>query len=84
MKNEPLKLTKGEIAGIRLVADVFVAKEITEHLKTNFPETQGLADYMREQVPELNVIELELTKQISQARQEWLKSIKEARKHDSA
>ena len=77
IKDKSAKLSKPEIAGIRLVADVFVVKELIDHLKVNYPAMDGLPEHLREHVPKFASTEQELAKQISLTRKQWMKLIKE-------
>ncbi|HHP0485777.1 TPA: hypothetical protein ACRZ4F_002304 [Vibrio harveyi] len=83
MKNKQLKLTKGEIAGIRLVADIYVVKELAEHLESKYPEMgnlpkdRQLISYLKDRIPKLESGEAELARQISLVRKQWIQQIKE-------
>lgn len=74
------KLTKGQIDGIRLIADLFV---IDDMIKNVFNKDPALAKYSKEyrehlqkEVPTIFMAEAELKRQIELVRKEWLSHLK--------
>ncbi len=71
------KLNQGEIAGIRLLADLFVIRDLeknvlgkNEHVK---PHIKELEQRLKKSVPKVFAAEAELQKQISLVRAQWLR-----------
>ena len=69
------KLTKGQIEGIRLIADLFV---IDDMIKNVFNKDPALAKYskqyrehLQKEVPTIFMAEAELKRQIELVRKEW-------------
>ncbi|MFB2661808.1 hypothetical protein [Shewanella mangrovisoli] len=73
------KLNQGEVAGIRLIADLFVIRELeknvlgkNEHIK---PHIKELEQRLKKSVPKVFAAEAELQKQISLVRAQWLREL---------
>lgn len=73
------KLNKGEIAGIRLIADLFVIRELKakvfakdEHLKDHL---EGLDSALARACPKTFAAGDELQKQIKDVRKVWLEEL---------
>lgn len=71
------KLNQGEIAGIRLLADLFVIRDLeknvlakNEHVK---PHIKALEQRLKKTVPKVFAAEAELQKQIHLVRAQWLR-----------
>lgn len=72
------KLTKGEIAGVRLIADLFVVNELiknvlSEHMTEE--QLQGLKKHLTKSVPKVYLAEAELQKQIQEVRNIWIEEL---------
>ncbi|MGI2222344.1 hypothetical protein [Shewanella oncorhynchi] len=72
-------LNRGELAGIRLVADLFVIRELeknvlakNEHVK---PHIKALDQRLKKAVPKVFAAEAELQKQIHLVRAQWLREL---------
>lgn len=73
------KLTKGEIAGVALVAELFVTNDLLtnvfakdEKLK---PHMDGLRQHTLKAAPKVALVEAELNQQIKQCRERWLNEL---------
>ncbi|HAS6672746.1 hypothetical protein JHT19_06195 [Vibrio parahaemolyticus] len=73
------KLTKGEIQGIRLVADVFVFNDLVNNVFAKDEDLKGHADGLKQHVnkscPKLELAQKELQTQIKAVREVWLNEI---------
>lgn len=68
------KLTKGQIEGIRLLADLFVLDDLTKQVmaKTlNADQLEQFKQHMKAKCPELTEAGKELKRQIVDARRVW-------------
>jgi|GEM_PF-6630978 len=70
------QLNKGERDGIRLLADLFVIKDLTKNVlekdKHISPHLKDLDIILKKAVPKVFAAEVELQKQIKEVRQYWL------------
>ncbi len=71
------KLNKGEIAGIRLLADLFVISDLKKNVLSKHegmtPELLlKLTNDLKSQCPKVFAAEIELQKQIKEVRKIWL------------
>ncbi len=74
------KLTKGEIAGIRLIADVFVVNDLKKNVLAKSkaaPHLKELEASLAKACPILNVAADELQKQIQAVRAQWLRELED-------
>ncbi len=70
------ELTQGEIAGIRLIADMFVVRELMKNvLAPNGVDAKELEAHLIKKTPKLFLAEVELQKQIQDVRKYWLKAL---------
>lgn len=74
------KLTKGQIEGIRLIADLFVIDDMIKNVFNKDPELakhgKAYREHMQKEVPAIFMAEAELKRQIELVRKEWLKHLK--------
>lgn len=74
------KLTKGQIEGIRLLADAlvieYIAKNVFAKNPALAPHTESFRSYMRANVPEPFAAQAELEHQIKLVRSIWLEQLK--------
>lgn len=74
------KLTKCQIEGIRLIADLFVIEDITKQVMPtvlNAEQLEQFKQHMRKGCPELYEAHEELKRQIVDVRRIWLEKLKE-------
>lgn len=73
------KLTKGEVQGIRLIADLFAVSDVARHLEevdtTELFAAKGLMEHVKMKCPKLALAESELQKQIKDVRRVWLEEL---------
>lgn len=70
------KLTQGEKDGIRLIADVFVVRELMKNVLTpNGIDIEGLEAHLKKRTPKLFSAEVELQQQIKDVRQYWFEAL---------
>lgn len=73
------KLTKGEIQGIRLIADVFVLNDLMNNVLAKdeaFKDhMDGLKAHMNKACPKFQLAQDELQKQIQEVRKTWIEEI---------
>lgn len=70
------KLTKGQIDGIRLIADTFVVRDLMKNvLAPNGIDIESLETHLKKKTPKLFAAEVELQKQIQDVRQYWLEAL---------
>lgn len=73
------KLTKGEVQGIRLMADLFAVNDVAKHLEdvdtTGLFTAKGLIEHVKITCPKLALAESELQKQIKDVRRIWLEEL---------
>ncbi|WP_432772573.1 hypothetical protein [Vibrio parahaemolyticus] len=73
------KLTKGEVQGIRLIADVFVFNDLVNNVFAKDEELKSHADALKQHVnkscPKFELAQKELQKQIKAVREVWLNEL---------
>ncbi|AWX98695.1 hypothetical protein A8139_00820 [Marinomonas primoryensis] len=73
------KLTKGQIEGIRLVADIFMIRDLDKNVMKNdknlAKHSEDLMKHLEKEVPILFVAEAELKKQYGEVRKYWLEKL---------
>lgn len=76
VKTRIRKLTQGEIKGIRLLADVFVIRDLQRNVLAKSepfkPYLEGLESNLKERIPDVFTAEKEFKKQLDEVRQYWL------------
>lgn len=75
------KLNKGERDGIRLLADLFVIRDLQKNVLSNHdvikPHLPELESRLKNSCPKVFAAEIELQKQIKAVRQVWLDKLTE-------
>ncbi|HFQ5182516.1 TPA: hypothetical protein ACGUW2_004537 [Vibrio vulnificus] len=73
------KLTKGEVQGIRLIADLFVINDLMKNVFSQDEDMKshvsGLKSSIAKACPKFELAEKELQKQIKDVRAVWLESL---------
>ncbi|MGX9522466.1 hypothetical protein ACWX0P_27225 [Vibrio mediterranei] len=81
------KLTKDEIQGIKLIAILFVSKDVAAHLETvdrnGALKAKELLIHLKKEIPKLSLAENELQKQIKDYRRDCVKNLKSYRDNRS-
>lgn len=72
-----LSLNQGEIDGIRLLADLFVIRDLQKNVLSRHdvvkPHISELESKLKNSVPKVFLAEMELQKQINEVRETWIK-----------
>ncbi|TVP15385.1 hypothetical protein [Shewanella sp. KCT] len=80
------KLNKGELEGIRLLADLFVIRDLQKNVLSKHavivPHLEELESNLKKAVPKVFAAEVEFKKQINQVRKYWLQKLTEGECHD--
>ena len=81
------KLNKGEIAGVRLLADLFVISDLKKNVLSKHecmtPELLVKLDNdLKSRCPKIFAAEIELQKQIKEVRQVWLEELTKEQPND--
>ncbi|KLI66938.1 hypothetical protein VVYB158_15305 [Vibrio vulnificus CladeA-yb158] len=73
------KLTKGEIQGIRLIADVYVLNDLMENVfgkeECFVGRMDGLRSHVNKACPKFQLAQEELQKQIQNVRKVWINEL---------
>ncbi|MGD8172169.1 hypothetical protein ACQEXU_10950 [Vibrio sp. TRT 21S02] len=73
------KLTKGEIQGIRLIADVFVLNDLLKNFFAKDEDmkdhVEGLNESVKKACPKFELAQQELQKQIKEVRKVWFQEL---------
>lgn len=82
------KLTKGQVEGIRLIADLFVIEDLLKNFFSKYkdfsPHTDDLRKHLQKEVPMPFKAQEELHRQIKLVRREWLERLKNDSKAGAA
>lgn len=73
------KLTKGQIEGIRLLADLFVLDDITDKVMKPMLTADQIANFkahIKARCPEITEAGEELKRQIAESRQVWIEQLR--------
>jgi hypothetical protein len=75
------KLNRGEVAGIRLLADLFVIRDLEKNVlgknEQVQPHIKELEQRLKKSAPKVFAAEAELQKQISLVRTQWIQMLED-------